>query len=92
MIFLPITAFAECDKNSLSYLNCNAGQLVDVCGDTAYWKVRIDCCDQNSNYRIDANKIETEQDVRFYKDYMRSFDEQVYHCALKIGEIKISND
>lgn len=78
-------AIATCDKNSIHYLNCNAGQLIDICNNIAFWKVRKDCCIDDSVYVIRTEKISAEN-RDFYAPYITSFNTEVYHCLLKTNE------
>ena len=41
-------------------MNCNAGQLIDVCNDYAFWRVKEDCCIDTSPYIIRTEKIQKE--------------------------------
>lgn len=76
----------ECNKNTFSYMNCNAGQLVDICNGVAFWKKQTDCCDEISPYKITTEKI-TSKNYDFYKPYSNYFDDKPQHCALKTGII-----
>ena len=82
IILYDVSATASCDKNTISYMNCNTGQLIDICNDYAFWRVKEDCCIDTSPYIIRTEKIQKENSD-FYAPYMTHFDKEVYHCLLK---------
>lgn len=88
MLLLPVSSYAECNTKGLAYKNCNAGQLIDICKNIAYWRKQIECCDKKSGYEIYDEIINTKELKEFYKNYMTKFDEEVYHCALRLGKIE----
>ena len=51
----------------------------------AFWKVRKDCCIDDSVYVIRTEKISAEN-RDFYAPYITNFNTEVYHCLLKTNE------